>query len=626
VNLTIPLAALRYRLNSPADTCYWQVHTADTPERALLQLAGAAAVFPLELDRPAALHGRVRLLGRDWRDGNAAIAAHVSVAFADRSEREVWSQTVGSAAVLGYPEGIEFHCEIPAETVLMRLWIEHHRPVDDRSVGRALWVEPGLTVAVTSPPMAPQPPKAPQPPTGAAPAHAPLISVLMPVHNPPPHMLEAAIDSVQLQTYGNWELVLVDDGSTNPAVINALARRAAEEERITLYRRDVGGGISSATNAALERASGEYVALLDHDDTLTADALQRIVETLIRDPGLDMLYSDEAVISDDGEATTVVKPGWSPDAIHALMYTCHVGVYRRSLAEDIGAFNAEYDGCQDYDFVLRVMEHTDRVAHIPGVLYHWRAHAESTAGGDQAKPYAYVKQPRAISAHLARTGAGETNVDFGERPGLHRVVYRADPNATVETIVGSGPDSVADLAEAASASSADFLVLSWTALVGLTHDWLDRLLGYASQPGVAAASPIVLSTDGRILHAGVALPDGIPLHLLHAAPAPAAPPVVSNVAAVDGVLAMRRSVYTELGGLDPTQGGLAMIDLCLRATQLGLRCVTVPDARVQSTGDPAANDLIRIGALAVRRQAQGLQDRFYNTTGYRSDRGDFTRR
>ena len=114
---------------------------------------------------------------------------------------------------------------------------------------------------------------------------------------------------------------------------------------------------------------------LDHDDLLTSNALARVAERLIRSPELDMVYSDEAVVGENDHYARHIKPGWSPEHMATLMYTCHLGVYRRSLAEAIGGFEPRFDGCQDYDLVLRVMEHTERIEHIPEILYHWRAHA-----------------------------------------------------------------------------------------------------------------------------------------------------------------------------------------------------------------------------------------------------------
>ena len=201
------------------------------------------------------------------------------------------------------------------------------------------------------------------------------------------------------QKFTHWELCLVDDGSKNPDVTAMLELHATSDHRIHLKRRQTAGGISAATNAALALANGEYIALLDHDDTLTPDALEPGAAEVAAHPDLDMIYSDEDVVGDDGKVEHHPKPGWSPEHMSALMYTCHLGVYRRALAIDLGGFRSEFDGCQDYDFVLRLMERTGRIAHIPRILYHWRAHSMSTAGGD-AKPYAYLAQPGAIADHL----------------------------------------------------------------------------------------------------------------------------------------------------------------------------------------------------------------------------------
>ena len=199
------------------------------------------------------------------------------------------------------------------------------------------------------------------------------------------------------------------------------------DPRIRLRRHDAARGISAATNAALELARGRYVALLDHDDTLAPEALEQIAAAIAADPTLDMVYSDEDIVSDGVVLEPHPKPGWSPDHMAALMYTCHLGVYRRTLATELGGFDARFDGCQDFDFVLRLMERTDRIAHVPRILYHWRAHPASTATfGGGAKPHAFLAQPAAIAAHLERTGV-EAEVRLGYLPGIHRIVHRVDP-------------------------------------------------------------------------------------------------------------------------------------------------------------------------------------------------------
>ena len=490
-------------------------------------------------------------------------------------------------------------------------------------------------------------------------------------------MLEEAIGSVRAQTFDDWELCLVDDGSTDTEVIATLERHAAEEPRIHLKRRETAGGISVATNTALELATGEYVALLDHDDTLTLDALQCVADRIGRQPDLDMVYTDEDVVSEQGVIEHHPKPGWSPEHMSALMYTCHLGVYRRALAVDIGGFQSRFDGCQDYDFVLRLMERTDRIAHIPRSLYHWRAHAMSTAGGD-AKPFAYLAQPGAIAGHLERSGV-DAEVQFAHVRGIHRIVHRVRPSITVDFVLTSwdsaglaeaasswsaqahprwsvvlagpadsldaataalasadipasrivtvptppGADRATALTAASNAGTAEQLLIMTSPAIGLTHDWLTRLIGYTDQPRIAAAGPVVLSPDGRIEHAGIAIPDGIPLYLQHGAPTAFAPLAVYNLSAVSGMLTTRRDTYHELGGLDPQFQELTLIEYCLRATESDKRVVLVPDARLRNTGsDVRTNDLSVIWRLRQRWAQSHTHDPYYNPN-YRTDRGDF---
>ncbi|MFL5859789.1 MAG: glycosyltransferase, partial [Solirubrobacteraceae bacterium] len=489
-------------------------------------------------------------------------------------------------------------------------------------------------------------------------------------HDPPPAMLEEAIASIRDQTYSRWELCLVDDGSQDLEVILALQRHAASDPRIRLARHDTAGGIASATNTALEHASGEFIALLDHDDTLSPDALEQVARTIGHQADVDMIYSDEDTVMEGRRVWAHHKPGWSPDTLRTNGYTCHLGVYRRDLVNDIGGFRSEYNGSQDVDMILRLIERTDRIAHVPRVLYHWRAHTASTAAGPQSKPYAYVAARNAIASHLERSGV-EAEVGFGP-PGLYRVAHRVDPGLRVDLVLAvtettglaqaaaswraqphpgwrvvlGAPDDIADaaldallsaglpreqitiaagadLTEAAQAATAEHLLLMQTAAIGLTHDWLTRLLGYSAQDGIAAAGPVLLAPDGRILEAGVALPNGIPLFLQHGAEARAAQPVVYNLSAVSGMLCTRRETYVQLGGLNPSLRPLALIDYCLRAGQRGQRTVIVPDARLRTTGpDPTINDLPALWNFRAAWARTHTHDPYYNPN-YRTDRGDF---
>ena len=669
----VPLSALRARLDEASASARWLLHADGVLGRALFMPDGAAIGFPLELSGDVAFSARAMLLPHDWRDGRGAVHARVSVSGPSRRSRELWSGKL-RAADLGRPRGRLVDCRIPAWSTSLQLSVVVRDVLTPLAVARAIWLDPII--------MDPYAPIVGNSPVGAfrlpVPyAEEPLISVLTPVHDPPLRMLEEAITSVRQQTFTDWELCLVDDGSTKPDVIAALERHAASDHRIRLKRRDTAGGISTATNAAMELATGRYIALLDHDDTLAPDALQHVAEQIADNPKLDMIYTDEDVIGDGGLIERHPKPDWSPEHMAALMYTCHLGVYRRTLAVELGGFQSTFDGCQDYDFVLRLMERTDRIAHIPRILYHWRAHAGSTAGGD-AKPYAYLAQPRAIAAHLKRSRV-DAEVQFGRALGLHRIVHRVDPSTSVDlvlavededgldqagaswllqphsnwniilaapadtldaastalttagiprsriTAIQASPDDnpAVALATAAAAATAEHLVLMQTAVVGLTHDWLTRLIGYSSQPHIAAAGPVVLAPDGRIQEAGIALPEGIPLHLHHGSDATAAPPVVYNVSAVSGVLATRRSTYQQLRGLNPGFQELSLIEYCLRATERDERIVLVPDARLRTTGpDQTTNDLPTIWRLRQSWAKNHTHDPYYNPN-YRTDRGDF---
>jgi len=672
----LPLAALRSRLDEESAGSSWLLHPDGVLGRALLLPTGATFTVPLTLSGDVFFSGRAMLLPHDWRDGRGAVRASVAATDADGHEHVLWSGTL-RASDFARPRGRRVECRVPAFSSSLRLNLRPAGRRRDSSVAQAVWWEPAI-IDPQAPPLSPPAtvhrPSRPQP---GGRRDGPLISVLTPVHDPPVRMLEQAIRSVREQSFADWELCLVDDGSTDPEVIAALQRHAAADPRIHLKRRGNAGGISSATNAALELATGEYIALLDHDDALDPDALQLVAEEIAAQPDLDMIYSDEDVVGETGLIEHHPKPGWAPEHMSALMYTCHLGVYRRALAIDLGGFRSQFDGCQDYDFVLRLMERTDRITHIPRVLYHWRAHGMSTAGGD-AKPYAYLAQPGAITDHLERSGV-DAEVQFAHVPGIHRIVHRVRSSTSVELVLAAGDvrglaeaakswlaqahqawgvvlagplhsldaaraalasvdviearittvqtspgeDRAAALASAARAATAEQLVVMDAPAVGLTHDWLTRLIGYSNQPGIAAAGPVVLAPDGRIQHAGIAIPEGVPLYVQYGSPAAGAPLAVYNLSAVSGVLATRRDVYHELGGLDPRFGELALIEYCLRANERAMRVVIVPDARLRATGpDLTTNDLPGIWRLRQRWGQSHTSDRYYNPN-YRTDRGDF---
>jgi O-antigen biosynthesis protein len=239
----------------------------------------------------------------------------------------------------------------------------------------------------------------------------PLISVLMPVHNTPEKWLGLAIESVRSQIYDKWELCIADDASTEPHVRPILEKAAREDSRIKVVFRETNGHISAASNSALALAQGDFVALLDHDDELRPHALACIAFELDRFPAADLIYSDEDKLDDDGvRYGPYFKPDWNPDLFLAQNFICHLGVYRMSQVREIGAFRLGYEGSQDWDLAMRIIERIPpgHIRHIPRILYHWRAVQGSTAIQVSEKNYSVTAAEKVIADHFARVGIKAT--------------------------------------------------------------------------------------------------------------------------------------------------------------------------------------------------------------------------
>jgi GT2 family glycosyltransferase len=267
---------------------------------------------------------------------------------------------------------------------------------------------------------------------------APRFSIVTPVYETPTAVLWLAVESVLAQTFENWELCLVDDRSPSPRVRELLDACAAMDPRIRVEHRAENGGIVASSNTALAMASGEFVALLDHDDRLHPDALALVHEALLDTPEADYVYTDEDKMTAKGHhAGPFLKPGWSPERMRTQMYTCHLSVLRRSVVEEVGGFDPEYEGAQDWDLILKVTERARAVLHVPGVLYHWRGIEGSTAaaiedgGGETAKPWAFEAGARAIAAHCERSGVQATVARDPGDPG----VYHLNPALRQEPLV-----------------------------------------------------------------------------------------------------------------------------------------------------------------------------------------------
>ena len=265
----------------------------------------------------------------------------------------------------------------------------------------------------------------------------PRFSIITPVYETPADVLHKMLLSVLGQSYGDWELCLADDASQEPHVREILDRAAARDPRIRVAYGERNEGIVGASNRALAMAQGEFVALLDHDDALHPDALAHVAEAIDRSPEVDYVYTDEDKVDRRGiHSGFFFKPDWSPERMRTQMYTCHFSVFRRALVEEVGGFDPEFEGSQDWDLVLKVTERARQVVHVPRILYHWRTLETSAAGGGEAaKPYAFEAGKRAVQAHCDRIGLPAEVERDPEDPGVLHLQPRLHEQPLISIVI-----------------------------------------------------------------------------------------------------------------------------------------------------------------------------------------------
>lgn len=464
--------------------------------------------------------------------------------------------------------------------------------------------------------------------------NAPVISVVMPVFDPVPEHLRAAVNSVVSQLYPAWELCISDDASTDPAVIAILRQAAERDHRIKLVHRERNGHISAASNSALQLATGQFVALLDHDDVLPPNALHEVAARIMAQPDVDIIYSDEDHIDHEGRRSyPYFKPDWDPDLMLGQNVISHLGVYRRSLVEQIGGFRTGFEGSQDYDLALRMVAQTrpERIAHIPKVLYHWRQGAGDPTFSEASQDRCLQNGRRAVGEFVARSYPDARVEQAPGLPGRTRVVYPLPEPPPLVSVIVSGAGSSGGLAAWAERllkrtdypavevlfegdavgetkrrepSRVRFLAPSvilqqarGSLILQLNFQleptgggWLREMVSHAVRRDVGAVGAKLLATDGTVRHAGIVVggPDLVFMpfvgrkrthhgyfgHLR----------LVRDVTAVSSACMMiRRDTLLAAGGRDQTLSVpvLADVDFCLRLAESGLRTVWTPYAELR---------------------------------------------
>lgn len=273
------------------------------------------------------------------------------------------------------------------------------------------------------------------------------FSIIVPLYNTPQQFLKEMIESVQGQTYGNWELCMADGSDENHAYVGKICSKYASKDKRILYRKlESNEGISENTNRCLEMATGDYIALFDHDDLLFPGALYENMCVIDKEDA-DFIYSDEDTFS-----TTPLesycphyKPDFSPDTLRSYNYICHFSVFKKSLLDSVGKFRKEFDGSQDYDMILRLTEKAQRIVHIPKIIYYWRAHAASVASDISAKTYCLDAAKAALDEHLARVGLKGKAQD-ASIPSVYKMQYEIVGEPLISIIIPN-KDYIEDLSK-----------------------------------------------------------------------------------------------------------------------------------------------------------------------------------
>lgn len=263
----------------------------------------------------------------------------------------------------------------------------------------------------------------------------PKISIVVPMYNTPEKYFKELLESITEQTYENWELCLADGSPKRAEYLEDLIQPLGDKIKYKLLSENK--GISGNSNEALKLVTGDFIALLDHDDIIPKFALYEIVKTINENPDVDFIYTDEDKILEENKKriSPHFKQDYALDTLRSYNYICHFSIFKKELMDKLGGFNSEFDGSQDYDLILRATEQAKQIVHIPKILYNWRISSTSVASGAAAKPYAYEAAKRAILASIERHGIQGAKVEDSRIIGLYKVTYPVKGEPKISIII-----------------------------------------------------------------------------------------------------------------------------------------------------------------------------------------------
>ena len=472
--------------------------------------------------------------------------------------------------------------------------------------------------------------------------HRPKISLIVPSYNTPEDSLIEMVESTLNQAYSNWELCIADGSSIDSNTREILKNYILKDDRIKVRFLDESKGIAGKSNEALALAGGEFIGLLNHDDTLAPFALYEVVKTINENPDVDFIYSDEDKITVDGKTRLEphFKTAWAPDTMLSYNYIGHLSIIKKVLVDKVGGFRQGYDGSQDYDLFLRTLFETDKIVHIPKILYHSRISANSLAGDGHAEKYSYESAKKALRDHLSRLGL-KGEVEDGNFPGSYRVRYDIEgepkvsiiiPNKDKVSVLKKCVDSILEKStyknyeiiivennsiekgtfdyygiisksedirvvtgnEAFNFSAlnnlgvknatGEFLVFLNNDTEVITSNWIENMLEHAQRKDIGAVGAKLYYPDGRIQHAGVVLGlMEVAGHHHYRFPKDADGymgrlKLTQNLSAVTGAcMMMRKEVFNKVDGFDEGYSyAYNDIDLCMKLRGKGYLIIFTP--------------------------------------------------